>query len=150
MTSTLYDNYKKLELSGTINLMNSGIYVMLVSGNYNPYGAGTYASHTVTGDIGLSTEVVDPLGGYTRGGKALSNKSVGVGSPASSHVGYFDAADVVWTTTTITASGAVVYQSGATPATSYLIAWVDFGANYTSSNGSFTISWNTAGIVNLA
>lgn len=150
MTSVLYDNYKKLELSGTINLMNSGIYVMLVSGSYNPYGAGTYASHTVTGDIGLNTEVVDPLGGYTRGGKPLSSKSVGVGSPAASHVGYFDAGDSAWTTTTITASGAVIYQSGATPATSYLIAWVDFGSNYTSSNGSFTISWNSAGIINLA
>lgn len=150
MTSVLYDNYKKLELSGRVDLMNSGIYVMLVSGNYNPYGAGTYATHTVTGDIGLSTEVIDSLGGYTKGGKPLTSKSVGVGSPAASHVGYFDAGDTSWTTTTLTASGAIIYQSGTQPSTNYLIGWIDFGANQSSSNGSFTISWNTAGIINLS
>lgn len=147
MSSVLYNNFKKLELSGNaISWMNSGIYVMLVSGSYNP-STTLYKTHTVTGDIGAH-EVVDANGSYTKGGAQLTSKAVGVGSPAGTDVAYCDAADVTWANTSLTASGAVIYQSGSTAALNYLIAWLDFGGNKTSSNGSFTISWNTAGIIN--
>lgn len=140
MASFIYDEAQKLFLSGALNLADNNIKVMLVSGSYTP----SASSHSVTGNIG-SNEIVDSLGSYTRGGKLLTSKTLSV----SAGVATFDAADVSWTTSSITASGAVVYQSGATPATSYLIQYVDFGGNQTSSNGTFQIVWNSSGILNV-
>jgi hypothetical protein len=153
MASALYNNYKKLIFSGNVQPVPSGCYVMLVSGTYNTSATLTsnLANHTHTGDLAntpsVSYEVVDPLGSYTRGGKALTGKTASVVGTA----GVFDADDISWASSTITASGAVIYQSGTTPAASYLIAWLDFGADQTSTNGTFSIVWNNPnGIVNIA
>lgn len=140
MASFVYDEAQKLFLSGAFNLADNNIKVMLLSGSYVP----SQTTHSVTGNIGAH-EVVDPLGSYVKGGKLLTSKTLSI----SNGVGIFDAADVSWTTATITASGAAVYQSGSTPATSYLIQYIDFGANQTSSNGTFQIIFNANGILNI-
>lgn len=59
----------------------------------------------------------------------------------------FDAADVSWTSSTITGRYAVIYDS--TPgsdATRPLIGLVDFGADQTTNNGTFAITWDALGI----
>ncbi len=63
--------------------------------------------------------------------------------------GVFDADDVTWSTSTITARGAIVYKSTGTAANDLLICYFDFGADKSSSAGNFTITWNAEGIVNL-
>lgn len=141
MASFVYDEAQKLFLSGAINLQDDNIKVMLVSGSYTP----SQTSHTVTGNIG-SNEVVDPLASYIRGGKLLTSKTLSV----NAGVAIFDAADVSWTTSTITASGAVIYRSGTTTANSYVIQYIDFGSNQSSSNGTFQIIWNANGVLNLS
>lgn len=151
MASALYSNYKKLIFSGNVNPCMSGIYVMLVSGTYNNTAnlASNLLNHVHTGDLANTPstcyEVVDPLSSYTRGGKQLTGKTASINGTA----GMFDAADTTWSTSTITASGAVIYQSGTTPASSFLIAWLDFGADQTSTNGTFSIVWNSNGIINI-
>ena len=59
----------------------------------------------------------------------------------------FDADDVAWANSTITARYAVIYD--ATPAADAdkkLLAYVDFGADKSSSSGTFQITWNASGI----
>jgi len=63
--------------------------------------------------------------------------------------GVFDADDVTWSNSTITARGAVVYKDSGTPATSWLICYIDFGSDYSSVAGDFKIAWNSEGIVNI-
>lgn len=143
MASSLYRNYKKLAMSGVVNLVTDNIKLMLISGNYNVNLASNLQSHTVTGDLGASVEVVGA--GYTPGGVLLTTKVI----RGSSTEAQFDADDISLSSTTLTASGAILYRSGSTPATNYLIAALDFGGNQTSSNGTFSITWNSEGIINL-
>jgi len=121
-------------LSGTINLQTADVMVALVSGSYVPNTA-----HTVYGDVSAH-QVTDPLFGYITGGKALQSKTI----TQDGVYAKFDAADTSWTTTTITnASGAVIYISGATSNTRYLVSYVDLGLSSTT-NGTFTIVWNSS------
>ena len=90
----------------------------------------------------LTNEVANG-NGYTTGGATLGSKT----ETFSGQVKQFDAADVVWSTSTITARYAVIYDS--TPgsaATNPLIAYVDFGQDVSSSGGNFTLTWDAAGI----
>jgi hypothetical protein len=61
-----------------------------------------------------------------------------------------DAVDTAWTGSTITARYAVIYNSTpGTDATRPLIAYVDFGADVSTTAGTFTITWDAAGLVTL-
>lgn len=86
--------------------------------------------------------------GYTAGGVTLASKTSAY--TAATNTVALDAADVSWTTSTITARYAVVYKSTGTASTSQLIAYVDFGANVSSTAGTFSIVWDAAGIVTLS
>jgi len=61
----------------------------------------------------------------------------------------FDADDTSWTTSTITARYAIVYKDTGTPSDSPLMCWVDFGADVSSSAGTFQITWDAAGIMTV-
>lgn len=81
--------------------------------------------------------------GYTAGGATLASKT----EAFTGQVKQFDAADVTWATSTITARYAVVYDaSPGTAATNPLICYVDFGADVVSSGGDFKITWDATGI----
>jgi hypothetical protein len=58
-----------------------------------------------------------------------------------------DSVDPSWATSTITARYGVIYRDTGTPATSALIALLDFGSNQTSTGGTFLITFSAAGIV---
>jgi hypothetical protein len=59
----------------------------------------------------------------------------------------FDAADVTWASSSITARYAVVYDdTPATNATKPLLAYFDFTTDRASSNGDFIVRWGTDGI----
>jgi hypothetical protein len=57
-----------------------------------------------------------------------------------------DAADTSWSTATLTARYAIIYDSTGTAATSALIALIDFGADVSSTASTFLIVWPTQGI----
>lgn len=79
--------------------------------------------------------------GYTTGGETLTTKT----EAFVSNVKQFDADNVVWSTSTITARYAIVYSD--TPASNKpLICYVDFGQDVSSSGGNFTITWDSTGI----
>jgi hypothetical protein len=85
--------------------------------------------------------------GYTAGGVTLANQAVTQDN--TDNEGVYDADDAVWSSSTLTARGAVIYKDTGTPSTSPLIAWLDFTTDKSSSNGTFQIVWNSEGIVNL-
>lgn len=79
--------------------------------------------------------------GYTTGGAVLGSKT----EAFTGQVKKFDAADTVWTTSTITARHAIVYDN--TPSSNKpLLMAVDFGQDISSSGGSFTIAWDANGL----
>lgn len=80
--------------------------------------------------------------GYTAGGATLGTKTVST----SGKVFTFDAADTSWTTSTLSATHAVVYVDTGSAATSRLIALINFGGTVSSTAGTFTIQWNASGI----
>jgi hypothetical protein len=64
---------------------------------------------------------------------------------------YLDADDLVWTTATITARGAVIYKSrGGAASADEILCYIDFGTDKTSTAANFTIQWAATGIVELA
>jgi hypothetical protein len=85
--------------------------------------------------------------GYTTKGAALASKTLGY--TASTNVLKFDAADLVWSGSTITARYAVLFKDSGTSSTSPLISYVNFGANKSSSSGTFTLVWPASGIYTI-
>jgi len=81
--------------------------------------------------------------GYTAGGATLATPGVAI----SSGVLAFDAADASWTTSTITARGGLVYDD--TTADAALVA-VNFGADFSSTAGTFTVQWHASGIFTIS
>lgn len=78
--------------------------------------------------------------GYAAGGETLT--VVGGAVSTSGTTAYIDFSDVSWTSVTITARGALIYNSSVVgnPA----VAVLDFGADKTSTNGTFTVEFPTA------
>jgi hypothetical protein len=76
--------------------------------------------------------------GYIAGGNTLT---ISANPGTSGTTAFLDFADTTWATATITARGALIYQSGGSnPA----VAVLDFGADKTSTAGDFTIQFPTA------
>lgn len=75
--------------------------------------------------------------GYTAGGEALTN----VSPTTSGTTAFVDFADVTWSSATITARGALIYNS--TAAGNPAVAVLDFGADKTSTAGDFTVIFPT-------
>lgn len=94
----------------------------------------------------ITNEVVGT--GYTAGGATIATPTFSY--TAATNVFAIDGGDVSWTTSTITARYAIVYDdTPATAATKPLIAYVDFGADVSSSAGTFSITWDAAGIATV-
>ena len=77
--------------------------------------------------------------GYTAAGKVLTN----VTPLSSGTTAYTDFADATWTSATLTARGAVIYNDTAAGDPAVIV--LDFGSDQTSTNGDFTIQFPAAG-----
>jgi len=77
--------------------------------------------------------------GYSAGGNTLASPTIST----SGTTAYVDFADTSWTTATITARGALIYNSSKADRA---IAVLDFGSDKTSTAGTFTVQMpaNTA------
>ena len=141
MPSKLYGNFLKQALNKEIDWDSDTIKVALLSSYYTP----NQDTHDYWDDVS-SNEVTGT--GYTTGGIALSSKTSTY--DGTNNVIVLDAADVTWSSSTITARYAVVYNdSGASAAAKALIGYVDFGSDQSSTNGNFTITWDSTGIVRI-
>jgi hypothetical protein len=75
--------------------------------------------------------------GYSAGGQALTT----VAPTSSGTTAYLDFDDETWTTATITARGALIYNS---TQSNKAVAVLDFGGDKTSTAGDFTVVFPTA------
>ena len=75
--------------------------------------------------------------GYVAGGQALTT----VAPTSSGTTAYLDFNDETWTSSTITARGALIYNSDQS---NKAVAVLDFGADKTSTAGDFTVVFPTA------
>ena len=140
MPSKLYGNFLLKALNKEVDFDSDTIKVALLTSSYTP----NQDTHDYFNDV--STNEVTGTG-YTAGGITLSSKTATYDS--GTNVIVLDAADVTWSSSTITARYAVVYDSTGTSSTSALIGYVDFGSDQSSTNGNFTITWDSTGIVRI-
>jgi hypothetical protein len=93
-----------------------------------------------TTDYTTSNEVVGT--GYTAGGIALTN----IDPDTSGTTAFIDFADATWPNATITAAGALIYNTttdGGT-GTTEAVAVISFGGDKTSTNGDFVVQFPVA------
>lgn len=75
--------------------------------------------------------------GYTAGGETLTN----IDPTTSGTTAFADFADVTWTDATITAAGALIYNSSQS---NKAVAVLSFGGDKTSTNGDFVVQFPAA------
>jgi hypothetical protein len=100
------------------------------------------ALYTSSATLGASTTVYttsdEVVGtGYTAGGNTLTGAAVTLDGTTA----IVDFADTSWASSTITARGALIYNSSKS---NKAIAVLDFGGDKTSTNGTFTINFPAA------
>jgi len=144
MANVIYNGYKgKI---GTINWAdNSGVTIraMLVTNSY----VVDIDAHLNKSDIdALSVEVSGT--GYVANGELIEGRVINIDNTTDD--AKFNATDVSWASSTITAHGAVVYFDTTNPNTSTLIAYIDFGADKISTDGDFVLQWSGDGVYKIA
>lgn len=137
----LFNGFKGKIMDGSIDLDTDNINVSL---HTNAFSA-NIDTMTFYSDV-TSTEVAQ-ANGYTTKGKTLASPVVSIDT--TNDLAYFDGADLTWATSTITARYALIWKNSGTNTTSPLVGYVDFGADKTSDNGNFIITWSSAGILKL-
>jgi len=78
---------------------------------------------------------------YVSGGKPLTNAT----PTTSGTTAFCDFSDVTWAASSITARGAMIYNTSNSNAS---VAILDFGADKTSTSGDFTVQFPTADATN--
>lgn len=140
MANAIFNSFKRDIANGSINLATDAVKIMLVGSAYTP----NIDTHTKRSDV--TNEVSGT--GYTAGGIALVNKTVTMNT--TSDKGVFDADDITLSNATITARGAVLYKArGGASSADELIAYLDFGADITSTAGNFNIAFDANGIITI-
>ena len=137
ISQAMCTSFKVQILSGAQNF-NTGttkVYKIALFTSSETLGAGTTTySGSTTGEVANG-------GGYTTGGKTLVVSQVPTSTGTTA---FIDFSDVTWTSSTITARGALIYNSTDDTA----VAALDFGSDKTSTDGDFTIIFPTADATN--
>ena len=131
ITQVLTDTFKQDCLDGAQNLGNGGNTLKIALYTSSASLGATTSAYTTSNEVSGT--------GYTAGGVTLSSQAVAYDS--SNNVAYFDAADPSWSSATITARGAVIYNNTKSNAS---IAVLDFGSDFSSSNGTFQVQFPSA------
>ena len=129
-TNAICNSFKKELLQGKHDFdTSSDTYKLAMFTSQATLGASTT-------NYATSNEVSSPSG-YTAGGKALVNQGVKV----SSGVAITDFADLSFTGVTLTARGALIYNTTTDGGsnTTDAVAVLNFGADKTATSGTFTI-----------
>ena len=125
-------SFKQELLTGSHNFTNSSgdTFKLALYDNNASFNAATTA-YTATNEVGNS-------GSYSAGGGALTN----VTPTSSGTTAFTDFNDITFTSATITARGALIYND--TAAGDPTVVVLDFGSDKTSTSGDFQIVFPTA------
>jgi len=130
ITQAMCTSFKKELLEGVHNFKNSGgsTFKLALFTSSATLGASTTAYATSNEATGTN---------YTAGGAALTR----VDPSSSGTTALTDFADLTFSTATVTANGALIYNSSASDKAVIVLA---FGGDKTSTAGDFTIQFPTA------
>ena len=134
ITQALANAFKKQLLEGDHNFKSSGgdkFKIALYTSSATLNSATTAYS---------ATNEVSNSGQYTAGGGALVNGGTSIGSGTGKGVAIVDFADRSFTGVTLTARGALIYNTSSAT-TNAAVAVLDFGADKTATAGTFTIQF---------
>ena len=133
-TNAICNSFKKELLQGSHDFDTSGdggdTFKLAMFTSAATLGAST-TNYTTSNEVSSS--------GYAAGGSALINQGVKV----SSGVAITDFADLSFTGVTLTARGALIYNTTSNGGTNTTdaVAVLDFGADKTATSGTFTIQF---------
>lgn len=126
ITQTVCTSFKVELLSGTHNF-NSDTFKLALYTSSATLNAAT-SGYTASGEVASGS-------GYTTGGKDLS---VSQTPTSGSEIAYISFSDISWASSTITARGALVYNSSKS---NKAVAVLDFGSDKSSSSSTFTVTF---------
>lgn len=135
MASGIYNRFKANLMNKEVDLEGDTIKVMLLDDSHS-----FTATHNQKSEI-VANEITGT--GYTAGGVALASKAVTQAATTK-----WDATDTEWTSASFTAYHAVIYDDTLT--NDDLICSIDFGGDQSVVSGTFTIQWDSDGIITLA
>jgi hypothetical protein len=127
-----------------VDLLNGihafGTTVTRGSTNADTFYIALYTSSATLNDTTTAYTVTNEVSGtgYSAGGNSLT---VSQTPTSTSTTAWLDFADSTWSSSTITAAGALIYNS---TNSNKAVAVLDFGGDKTSTNGDFTIVFPTA------
>ena len=139
ITQAMCTSFKKELLEGVHNFKNSGgdTFKLAIFAISSGGKSSTTATLGATTTALVTTGEVATSGTYTTGGGTLAR----VDPTTSGTTAFTDFSDVSFTTATITARGALIYNSSDS---NKAVAVLDFGGNKTSTSGTFTVQFPTA------
>lgn len=134
ITQALCTSFKVECLIGTHNFTNTtgDVFKIALFTSSATFSAATTA-------YAATNEVVGT--GYTAGGATLTN----VTPTSSGTTAFVDFSDVTWSTATITARGALIYNSSKS---NKAVAVLDFGSDKTSTAADFVVTFPAADATN--
>ena len=135
ITQAVCDSFKVELLEGEHDFRASGGDAFKLA----LYDASATLSNTTTAYS--ATNEVSASGSYSAGGGTLTN----TGAAGTGATAYIDFSDISFTSATISAQAAVIYNSNtsATSNTNAAVMVLDFGGVKTSTAGTFTITFPT-------
>ena len=132
ITTKMCVSFKQELLNKEHDINSDTIKIALIkSGESGTYNASTTNYSNVTGNSDEASGA-----GYSAGGVTLQNANL----QTSGEVAFGDFDDVSWTSSTISASGAIIYNSSVS---NKAIAVLSFGGTVSSSSGTFTLTMPT-------
>ena len=137
ITTALCNTFKKELLQGIHTFGTDTFKLALIkSGESGTYNKATTNYSDVTGN---SDEIAN-TGSYSAGGATLA--SVTVTGGAGADIAFVDFDNVQFTSATIDANGAIIYNSSEG---NKAVAIINFGSTQSSDNGTFTVTMPAAG-----
>jgi len=135
ITQAVCDSFKKELLEGEHDFRSSGGDQFKLA----LYGSSASLSNTTTAYT--TSQEVSASGTYAAGGGNLTS----TGAAATNNTSFIDFSDISFTSATISAQAAVIYNSNttATTNTNAAVMVLDFGAVKTSTSGTFTVQFPT-------
>jgi len=137
ITQAIANAFKQQLLEGDANFKNSGgDDFILALYTYSATLNSTTTAYSATNEVGNS-------GTYSAGGGTLTGQSTNIGTGTGKGVAFVDFADLSFTGVTLTARGALIYNTSSA-VTNAAVAVLDFGADKTATSGTFTVQFPAA------
>ena len=137
ITQAIANAFKEQLLEGDQNFSSSGGDVFKLA----LYTSSATLNSTTTAYS--ATNEVANSGQYAAGGGTLTGQSTNIGTGTGKGVAFVDFNDLSFTGVTLTARGALIYNTSSA-VTDAAVAVLDFGGDKTATSGTFTVQFPAA------